>query len=104
MISIKHPGDPHVPRMVHPTQGGDKTGVFDLEQLIERNPEVYITASDLPEKTVESIKERPGFGGIDAIKNDRIHLVDGNILSRPGPRIIEALELIMEAIHPELKN
>lgn len=77
---------------------------FDLEQLIERNPEVYITASDLPEKTVESIKERPGFGEIDAIKNDRIHLVDGNILSRPGPRIIEALELIMEAIHPELKN
>lgn len=77
---------------------------FDLEQLIERNPQVYITANDLPEKTVESIKERPGYSEIEAIKNNRIYLVDGNIISRPGPRIIEALELIVEAIHPELEN
>jgi iron complex transport system substrate-binding protein len=77
---------------------------FDLEQLIERNPEVYLTANDLPEKTVESIKERPGFSEIDAIKNDRIYLIDGNIISRPGPRIIQALEMIVEAIHPEVKN
>jgi iron complex transport system substrate-binding protein len=77
---------------------------FDLEQLIERNPEVYLTANDLPEKTVESIKERPGYSEIDAIKNDRVYLIDGNVISRPGPRIIEALEMIVEAIHPEVKN
>ncbi|MCR3956466.1 MAG: cobalamin-binding protein [Gudongella sp.] len=77
---------------------------FDLEQLIERNPEVYLTANDLPEKTVESIKERPGYSEIDAIKNDRVYLIDGNVISRPGPRIIQALEMIIEAIHPEVKN
>ncbi|WP_409227878.1 helical backbone metal receptor [Gudongella sp. SC589] len=77
---------------------------YDLEQLIERNPEVYLTANDLPEKTVDSIKERPGYSEIDAIKNGRVYLIDGNVISRPGPRIIQALELIVEAIHPELKN
>lgn len=76
---------------------------FDLEQLIERNPQVYLTANDLPEKTVESIKERPGYENIDAIKNGQIYLLDGNIMSRPGPRIIEALEILMKAIHPEIK-
>lgn len=74
---------------------------FDLEQLIERNPEVYLTANDLPEKTADSIKQRPGFENLDAVKNNQIYLLDGNILSRPGPRIIQALELLIEAIHPE---
>ncbi len=77
---------------------------FDLEQLIERNPQVYITANDLPEKTADSIKVRPGYSEIDAIKNDRVYLLDGNIMSRPGPRIIDALELMIGAIHPEVKN
>ena len=76
---------------------------FDLEQLIERNPQVYLTAIDLPEKTVESIKERPGFENIEAVKNDQIYLLDGNIMSRPGPRIIEALEILIKAIHPEIE-
>lgn len=74
---------------------------FDLEQLIERNPQVYLTANDLPEKTAESIAERPGYENIEAIKNGQIYLLDGNVLSRPGPRIIQALELLIEAIHPE---
>lgn len=75
---------------------------FDLEQLIERNPQVYLTANDLPEKTVESIKSRPGYENIEAIKSDQIYLLNGNIMSRPGPRIIEALELLIKAIHPEI--
>lgn len=75
---------------------------YDLEQLIERDPQVYLTAADSPEKTVESIQERPGFDDITAIKQGNIHLLDANISSRPGPRIVEGLELVAKAIHPEL--
>lgn len=75
---------------------------FDLEQLIERNPQIYLTANDLPEKTVDSIKERPGYENIDAIENGQVYLLDGNVMSRPGPRIIEALEILIKAIHPEI--
>lgn len=74
---------------------------FDLEQLVERNPQVYLTSMDLPEKTVESIKERPGYENIDAIINDRVYVLEPNIVSRPGPRIIEALEIVAKSIHPE---
>lgn len=78
---------------------------YDLEQLIERDPEVYLTAQDMPDKTIESIKTRPGYENISAVKNDRIYLFEGNeanLVSRPGPRIIETLEVVAKAIHPEL--
>ncbi len=75
---------------------------FDIEQLIERNPEVYLTSKDSEEKTVESIKARPGYENITAIREGNIYILDPNIVSRPGPRIVEALELVAKAIHPEL--
>lgn len=75
---------------------------FDIEQLIERDPQVYLAAQDSEEKTVESIKARPGFENISAVKNDNVYLLEPNIVSRPGPRIIEALEMVAKAIHPEL--
>lgn len=77
---------------------------YDMEQLIERNPQVYLSAEDvtMPDKTAESIALRPGFEGIDAMKAGRVYLLDGNIVSRPGPRVVEALELVAKALHPEL--
>ena len=74
---------------------------YDIEKLIENDPEVYLTANDLPEKTAESIMTRPGYEDIAAIKNGKIYLLDGNIVSRPGPRIVEALEIIAQKIHPQ---
>lgn len=75
---------------------------YDLEQLIERNPEVYLTSADMPDKTPESMMARPGFENIEAMKTGNIHVLDANITSRSGPRIVEALELVAKAIHPEL--
>jgi len=75
---------------------------FELEQLIERNPDVYLTAQDMPDKTTESIKNREGYETINAIKNDRIYILDPNIISRPGPRIVDGLEIVAKSIHPEL--
>lgn len=74
---------------------------YDVEQLIENDPEVYLTAMDAPDKTVESISARPGYENITAVKNGNVYILDGNILSRPGPRIIEGLEIIARALHPE---
>lgn len=76
---------------------------FSVETLIERNPEVYITAND-GMKTAEDIKARTGYDQIDAIKNDRIYFLDSDIISRPGPRIVEGLEILAEAIYSEVFN
>lgn len=77
---------------------------FSAEAIIKANPEIIIfprfhgTAS----LTVEQVKARSGWEEISAIKNNRIYSIDANIISRPGPRVVEALEQLTQMIHPEL--
>ncbi|MFA5523981.1 MAG: cobalamin-binding protein [Tissierellales bacterium] len=74
---------------------------FDLEQLIERDPDVYLMSEDLETKTIESVKARPGYSEISAIKNNRIYILD-SLISVPGPRIVDGLEIVAKSIYPEL--
>ncbi len=76
-----------------------------LEDVIARDPEVIILADAPFGATVESVKSRPGWDGLDAVLNDRILEVStdlGNQLSRPGPRITGALEILARYLHPDL--
>jgi iron complex transport system substrate-binding protein len=73
---------------------------FSLERLISRNPQVYITADD-GFKTAEDIFSRQGYINITAIKTGQLFMLNQDIVSRPGPRIIEGFEFIARAIHPE---
>lgn len=74
---------------------------FDLEQVIERNPDVYLMSEELETKTLDSVKSRPGYSEINAIKNDRVYILD-SLISIPGPRIVDGLEIVARSIYPEL--
>ncbi|MDF5361606.1 cobalamin-binding protein, partial [Vibrio parahaemolyticus] len=63
---------------------------FDIEKLIESDPEVYLIPNDST-TTLDRLKQRPGFENIQEIKNSQIYFLDANLVSRPGPRIIEGL-------------
>ncbi|WP_165000266.1 ABC transporter substrate-binding protein [Anaerophilus nitritogenes] len=81
----------------------DPYAQYSIESLVEKNPQIYITnTSNMKEKKTSDIKERPGFENIDAIKNNKIEIVDENLLSRPSQRVKDALEVMAKAIHPEL--
>lgn len=86
--------------------------IFSIEALVERNPEVYLMPADHvidfyamteeeKNQKIDEVKNRPGYSEVAAIKNNRIELLEPNIVSRPGIRIVEALELVAKAIHPE---
>lgn len=45
------------------------------------------------------IKKRDGFRQIKAVKNGRIETVNGDEISRPGPRIDEGLKQLRDAIY-----
>ena len=75
--------------------------LYNFEKILDKNPEVYLTSSSNNDKITE-IKSRPGFNNIKAVKSDNVYSVDSNIVSTPGPRIVDALELIARAIHPEV--
>jgi iron complex transport system substrate-binding protein len=50
----------------------------------------------------EALKEHPAWRRITAVKQDKISIIDDDLISRYGPRIILGLEEIAKIIHPEL--
>jgi len=78
---------------------------INLETVIEANPEVMIASTShgsSEEQTFQFLKTEPRLRDTDARKNDRIYQIDGNLVSRDGPRLVDGLELFAEIIHPEL--
>ncbi|MBU0671767.1 MAG: hypothetical protein KJ732_01920, partial [Candidatus Margulisbacteria bacterium] len=52
----------------------------------------------------EEIKNDRRWQTLQAIRQDRVLFIDADILSRPGPRVIEAIEQIAEFIHEEAQE
>lgn len=74
----------------------------DPQQIVTKNPQVIFYTYAQPENNVpDIIKSRPDWQDIDAVKNSRIIELDNNMISRPGPRIIEGLELIAKSLYPD---
>lgn len=84
----------------------DQWAQISSEAVIEANPDVIIYADITDYETgkplAELIKTRPGWSPIEALKNDAIVGVNEDILSRPGPRITDALLEVAAGIYPEL--
>jgi iron complex transport system substrate-binding protein len=82
---------------------GHKT--IDLETVIQRNPQVIIVnrghgeAKDLP---FSYVKNEPRLGVTEAVIAGRVYQIDADIIDRPTPRAVEALEQLVRFIHPEL--
>lgn len=68
----------------------------EMEEIVLRDPEVIIVSADSSD-IKKPWKKR--WGSISAVKNDRIYTIDPDIISRPGPRIVEGIEFIYGKIH-----
>lgn len=69
------------------------------ELVIAKNPSVIIGA------TLEQIRARPGWEGIAAVRTGRVSTWspdEDHLLSRPGPRLPQALRALIRKLHPEL--
>jgi len=71
------------------------------EAIIEADPEVIILGDAAGGETAETVKARPGWGSISAVVNNRIYVIDPDIVSRPGPRLVDALGTLAQALYPE---
>lgn len=72
----------------------------NLEDVVRRDPQVIITP--FKESYEQLVARRPpGWQGIAAVREGRVLLIDQNLISRPGPRIVEALEWIAHFLHPD---
>lgn len=75
---------------------------LSAEEIIAKDPDIIILADSKYGVTAESVKERPGWEVITAVKEGAIFDLDDDLISRPGPRIVDGLEAVARIIHPEL--
>jgi len=75
---------------------------FSLEEVLAVDPEVIILASmrsDDPLTEQRQWWER--WKTITAVRQGRIHVLNSDLIHRPSPRIVDGLEQVARAIHPE---
>jgi len=76
---------------------------LSVEAIILKDPDVIVLADHNYGQTVEMVKERPGWEDIRAVREGNvIEIADDDIVSRPGPRLVEGLEFLARAFHPDL--
>lgn len=72
------------------------------EELIIQNPDLVLLGDAKFGTTVEMVKQRAGWDAIKAVKDNNVVPFDDDLVSRPGPRLVDGLEALAKAIHPEL--
>lgn len=74
---------------------------WSVDRLVEADPDVYLVSSESG-VSPDAVGGRPGFGAVTAVAEGRVILIDSDLVSRAGPRVVDGLRLLAEAIHPEV--
>jgi iron complex transport system substrate-binding protein len=87
-----------------PITGDAQTTAITLEDLVTADPEVIVLgdAAYDPTITARAVAKRPGWDEMTAVTEGRvIPLPEDILITRPGPRVVDGLEALARAIHPE---
>jgi iron complex transport system substrate-binding protein len=88
-----------------PITGDPASTAIQLEDLIAADPELILLgdAAYDPSITPATVGTRPGWSEMTAVTGGRVVvMLDDPVITRPGPRIVDGLEAVARAIHPEL--
>ena len=91
-------------------EAGKHSPWLNWETLLQLDPEIIIVMPcgfDLPRTRTETaaLVRHPDWSKLQAVKRHRVHVTDGNqYFNRPGPRVVESLEILAEIIHPDRFN
>ena len=83
---------------VYPPIGG--------EQVIASAPQVIVeptmAAGDMQEQQVQAASYWKRYVTVPAVADGRIHVIDGDLVSRLSPRLGDGIEIIAKCLHPEV--
>jgi len=86
-------------------EAGKHSPWMEYKDLIENDPDNIIIMPcgyNIQKSIIEidSLIKQKGWKEINAVQNDKVYITDGNqYFNRPGPRIIESLEILIEIFH-----
>jgi iron complex transport system substrate-binding protein len=89
---------------------GKPSFTIEWEKLRRADPDVIFIAccgfsaerarADLP-----ILRAKAGWSDLKAVKSRRVFIADGSAyFNRPGPRLVDSLEILAKALHPEIFN
>jgi iron complex transport system substrate-binding protein len=103
------------PELVETAGGRDQLGLkgkdssrIPWENVVAAQPDVIVLAccGFSAERTLQDIpilKRYPGWESLPAVEREEVYVVDGSAyFSRPGPRVVDSLEILAEILHPEV--
>ena len=80
----------------------DGWGEVSEEQVLAKDPDLIVTTSmywgEGP-TPVEEIVGRPGWDGLNAVKNGQVFNADSNAITRPGPRLMDAAKDLFDFVN-----
>ena len=85
------------------TTGSPTVFSIPLEKLVVADPQLILLGDAAYGTTPAQVAARPGWSVMTAVKAGAIRAVDDSLVSRPGPRIVEALRALALAIDPTLE-
>ena len=74
---------------------------MSAEAIIQSNPQVIVLADEDAGESPQTVAARAGWSQIAAVQNQRVYTVDPDIVSRPGPRLVDALRALAKLLYPE---
>jgi iron complex transport system substrate-binding protein len=74
------------------------------EDLLVENPDFIILGDSNFGMTTEQVAARPGWNALKAVKASQVLPINDDLISRPGPRILDGLETLAKMLHPELAD
>jgi iron complex transport system substrate-binding protein len=92
------------------TQSGVHSSYSSWQDLLDYNPQVIVVMPcgfSLDRAVAEGrpLSQRAGWSTLSAVQNNRVFAVDANAyFNRPGPRLVDTLELLAHFIHPHTFN
>ena len=85
------------------SQSSSRYRKYTLEEIILADPEVIIICSMISDDLCLAQKKWwKKWTNMCAVRNGRIYVIEANLLTRPGPRMIDGLMELAKAIHPEI--
>jgi iron complex transport system substrate-binding protein len=89
-------------------QPGTPSRTLRWDEVVAARPDVLFVAccGFSLERTladVPALRSRPGWADLPAVRAGRVYVTDGNAyFSRPGPRLVDSVEILAHALHPNL--
>lgn len=76
---------------------------ISLEELLAQDPAIILIGdADYAGITLDQVRARAGWDALSAVQNGKMYTISDDLVSRPGPRMIDGLEQLARLIHPEL--